>query len=129
MLTEETLLVLSESTVGRGPESAASSLVGKAIRLIDGRKYQRLSLRDVAAGLHVNPDYLSRVFRRSTGVSVGEYVAARRVECAKGMLLGASLNVKEVAGRLGFRDALYFSRFFKKSTGMSPMTYRKKATG
>jgi AraC-like DNA-binding protein len=98
--------------------------VTRALRLIEGRLHNRISLAEVARGIRVSPDYLARIFRRDMGDSVGDYIRSRRIARAKGLLIGSSLSIKEIAQRTGFRDQLYFWRVFKKETGMSPSEFR-----
>lgn len=86
---------------------------------------EQLSLRDVAAHFGLSPSYVSRLFRRYEGISLGEYLTKRRVQVACELLAGrAETPVKEIAAYCGFRDQYYFSRVFKASTGYSPTEYR-----
>jgi AraC-like DNA-binding protein len=126
LLTEETLQALRESNPKAISNSIAYAHVNRAIRLINGRLHQPISLNEVARGIRVNPDYLSRIFKRHTSATVGEFVLSRKIERAKSMLLGAPMSIKEIALSLGMKDQLYFSRWFKKATGITPGEYRKQ---
>lgn len=73
--------------------------------------------------------YISKLFKIHKGVSPSEYILMLRIEKAKEMLINdSSLLVKDIAQIVGYSDALYFSRVFKKSTGIYPSEYRKKIT-
>jgi len=69
-------------------------------------------------------DYAVRMFRRHFGVPPKEYLLQRRMNAAR-ELLAAGNSVKQTAFSCGFRDELYFSRFFSHREGMSPREYRR----
>jgi len=70
--------------------------------------------------------YISRLFKKSTGLSPGEYLTKVRIDRAKSLMLSnPDLMVKEIAGMVGFKDAYYFSKTFKKETGMWPTEFLK----
>lgn len=90
---------------------------------------KELSLRWLAKQLfYMNEDYLGKLFKQATGERFSEFVARRRVEKAKELLLAdPELRVYEVADRVGFGDnPQYFSQVFRKYTGCSPSEYRDK---
>ncbi|MDQ0877061.1 YesN/AraC family two-component response regulator [Paenibacillus sp. V4I3] len=84
-----------------------------------------ISLTDAAALVHLNPSYLSQLFKQQTGGKFVDYVIEMRMEEAKKLLIKTSLRVSEIAERLGYGDISYFSSTFKKLTGCSPLEYRK----
>lgn len=83
------------------------------------------SLADLAAEYGYSADYLGRIFSRGAGIPFSEYLANARVNKAKFLLSSTSLSVEGVAEALGYYDACYFSRQFKRITGTSPGKYRK----
>ena len=70
-----------------------------------------------------------RKFRAATGVTCNEFIAERRMQEACRLLARPDLLIKEVAYRVGFEDANYFSRRFKSVVGTSPTAYRKNGPG
>ena len=74
--------------------------------------------------LCVSPNHLSSVVKRQSGQTVLQWLNAQTVLEAKALLKHSNLSVYEVAERLGFESATFFSRFFKRETGMSPRAYR-----
>lgn len=82
-------------------------------------------LRFYADALGVTADHLSRVCRATAGASALELLHQRMALEAKRMLRHSEMTVGDVAGRLGFVDVGYFSRFFKSITGSAPSTYRE----
>jgi AraC-like DNA-binding protein len=83
-----------------------------------------LDLNWVAGELPMSPALLSRILNRQVGISFRQLLATTRIEEAKRMLTSRQYSVKEVAARVGFSDSHYFSRTFKKQTGLSASEYR-----
>ncbi|MFR1989251.1 MAG: helix-turn-helix transcriptional regulator [Oscillospiraceae bacterium] len=75
---------------------------------------------------HISKSYLSRRFRRQTGMSVIRYVNRLRVEASKRLLIGSKLRVNEIAYQVGFESPKYFYRVFKAAAGASPAAYPQK---
>lgn len=80
----------------------------------------------LAAGMALQPRSLQQAFRRDMGQTLKAWLDHQVVERAKGMLLCDPRRVKELAYNLGFSDEHYFSRFFKRHTGISPTEYRQE---
>lgn len=72
------------------------------------------------------PDHLRRVFKRETGLAPLGYLLRLRVEHAQSLLIHSTLSVTDIAHMSGFDDPYYFSRLFKKHTGVSPSEYRQR---
>lgn len=85
-----------------------------------------LSQVQVADLFRISNYTLSRLFKNQVGVGFAEYLTAKRLECAKELLLTTSYSVKEVAAMVGYVSENYFSRTFKLYEGISPSSYRKK---
>ena len=79
----------------------------------------------LAALVHVHPDHLSHLFKKQTGTSIINYINDERIEEAKRLLYNGELSISEIADRCGFQTISYFSRQFKRSTGLSPKQFRK----
>jgi len=83
------------------------------------------SLTSFAVEYGYSADYLGRIFSRAVGISFSEYLSNARVNKAKFLLSSTSISVEGVAEALGYYDTCYFSRQFKRITGISPGRYRK----
>lgn len=79
----------------------------------------------LAASAGVHPVHLSRAFRRSYGVTPGQYLREIRVERAKQLLKQPSLSIPQVAAALGFSDQSHLTRTFRRVTGTTPAAYRR----
>ena len=85
---------------------------------------EKLTLADVAAVFNFSPGYLSQLFGKYGGGFV-EYITEARVAAAKEMLEKGDKKIYEIAEELGFESSFYFSKVFKKSTGLSPREYQQ----
>ena len=85
---------------------------------------RRLRLAELASVAHLQPTYFSNFFARHLGVPPITYLNRRRVERAAGLLFQGGARVEEIAERVGFRDVYYFSKTFKRITGLPPTAYR-----
>lgn len=83
-------------------------------------------LRDVAALVGVHPMHLAKIFRRTYGCSMGEYVRRRRIALACRQLVVDGTTISSVAMRSGFADHAHFTRTFRRITGCTPTWYRDR---
>ena len=88
---------------------------------------QSLTLQEIGAGLGMSVSSLRRMVRKDCGNSPIAYFTALKIKEAKRLIVGSSLNVSEIADRLGFSSVHHFSRVFKQKTGMTPTEYEKTA--
>lgn len=87
-----------------------------------------LSLDSVSAIVGINASYFSSLFKRSMGVNFVDYLTDLRVQAAKELLMDPLRSSAEVAGLVGYENANYFTRTFKKKTGMTPTEFRRGAS-
>jgi YesN/AraC family two-component response regulator len=108
------------------PERTLSPLVRKVITDVDTDLKEPLTLQYFSEKLEVNGSYLSNLFRRETGKTITQYVTDQRLKHAENLLRYTNKPVRSVAAEVGIGDAQYFSRLFRKKTGMKPTEYRRK---
>lgn len=101
--------------------------VEQAIRWFSLQYQQQLSIEELARQLGYHRAHLFHAFKVRTGLSPKQYLMKVRMDKAKQLLTGVALTVDQIASSVGFNDALYFSRQFRKITGMSPSEYRSWA--
>ena len=82
------------------------------------------SIKYFAEKLHFSPNYLSDLLKKETGKNGTEHIQYHIIELAKEKLLSSTISVSEIAYDLGFEYPQYFSKMFKKKTGMTPAEYR-----
>ena len=78
----------------------------------------------IAQALFLNVDYLNRIFKKETGMTLSEYISVKRIDRAKLLLLTTRMPVSEVAMSVGFQSFSYFSKIFKKRVGVEPSKFR-----
>ncbi|SDW20537.1 helix-turn-helix domain-containing protein [Paenibacillus sp. CF384] len=116
---------LSEIISRGGIKKQLSKDIARAVRFIQDRFHEDISLQQIAQYLELTPNYLSVLFKKELQMNFSEYLNRIRLEKAKELLLGTNLRSYEVAQQVGFTDDSYFSRAFKKHTGVRPNGFRR----
>ncbi len=117
----ETLILQISSDL----ESDSLSPVGSRISAYLSRHYsEKISLEDVSRELYFSAAYCESEFKKYMGKSIIQHLIDLRIEEAKKLLADTSMSCSGIAAVVGFDDANYFSRIFKKRTGYSPLRYR-----
>lgn len=108
-------------------EESGSSVIMQLTRIIGSEFGSRdMSVKMLADRVYLTPTYLSGLFKRKTGKTIGEYITSVRMEKAKGLLLDKQLKLYHISERVGYEDANYFAKIFKRHTGLTPSEYREK---
>ena len=109
-------------------ESDRNALVMDHVRKYMEDNYMAdLSLDSVSEILHISPAYLSAQFKKYQKMNFLDCLTELRINAAKELLADPFRSAAEVASMVGYEDASYFARAFKKRTGMTPTQYRKEA--
>ncbi|MFE5322690.1 response regulator [Paenibacillus sp. NPDC056579] len=108
-------------------DSAALSPVEQVIDYIRANLAGDLTLTEAAARVHLNPSYLSQLFKQQLNRNFVDFIVEARMDEAKRLLQVTSLRISEVADRVGYADVAYFSNTFKKWNGCTPTEFRKAA--
>ena len=117
-----------EELTGRVKEklnrSRSTSYVEKAKGYV--RRYYRdkIYLEDVAASLGVSPSYLSRLFKKETGICLQDFINEERVSRAASLLLYSDMPLSEIAAYVHFPNQSYMGKMFRKYRNMTPRQYR-----
>jgi AraC-like DNA-binding protein len=121
---------VSKASVGTACVTKGSSLrMQRVKRFIEQHAFEDISLADISAIVGLNPFVCLRQFKQATGITPHAYLLDCRAKEARRLLRASNISVEEVANRTGFYDHAYFSRFFKRSTGLTPTEYRKRSAG
>lgn len=97
----------------------------KAVDYIKRNFMETITLEDIAKYVYLNPSYFSKVFRNEMKCTFVSYVNKIRVSASKNLLLDASIPLTDVSILVGFEDQSYFTKVFKKATGMTPGRFRE----
>lgn len=108
-------------------ENGISTDIESAIRYIALNFTLPLTLEDVADSINLSPTYLSRKFRKVTGVTFKEYINFIRIRQACQMLLTTDDSITKIATNCGFNSSNYFKDCFHRINGVSPRAFRKQA--
>ncbi|WP_162426124.1 helix-turn-helix domain-containing protein [Pontibacter pudoricolor] len=95
-------------------------------QMLEERYHHQHAVQDYADALALTPRTLNEITHRYAGKNVSQLIKERLVLEAKRLLHHGQYSVKEIAAQLGFEDAAYFTRFFTKNTGTSPLAFRSK---
>lgn len=100
-------------------------VVERAKMYINSHLAEDISLEQVSEAVDVSVFYLSRIFSHHAGVSFVDYISTQRVSRAKGLLKFSRLSINKISRQCGFTDQNYFTKVFRKITGITPSQYRK----
>jgi two-component system response regulator YesN len=99
------------------------------IKEVIDRKYnENITINDIAKEVYLSTTYLCMVFKQETGETVNEYITKVRIEKAKELLKDPRNKLYDICYGIGYLEPGYFSKIFKKHTGLSPTEYREKLT-
>lgn len=102
-----------------------TNLIHKCIQYISQNYAECLTLEETAKALSHSPDYLSRIFKLETGVTFNHYVNNLRIEKAKKLMRNTNLRLTDISHMVGYVDQSYFTKVFRRITGLSPSEYIK----
>lgn len=121
-LSDQLVLVLMQSF---WPGGIAGNLAVQLVEYVDRHFIQLKQLESITEVFHYNYAYLSRLFKKQTGVSINKYVLEKRLNLAKQLIeSNETLNIAQIAELSGFSDRRYFLRAFKTFTKQSPSEYK-----
>jgi AraC family transcriptional regulator, transcriptional activator of pobA len=94
--------------------------------LAEGKETAQFQVQDYARVQNLHPGYLSSVIKSKTGKPIGTWIAEKTITEAKSLLKNSKSSISQIAYQLGFTESTHFSAFFKKHTGMPPVSFRKQ---
>jgi AraC-like DNA-binding protein/ligand-binding sensor protein len=97
----------------------------KAIAYIKRNYMNRITLEEVAKHVYLNPSYFSKIFNAEIKSTFVSYINSFRIRAAKELLLDSSTPLAEISSLAGFEDQSYFTKVFKKATGVTPGKFRQ----
>lgn len=107
------------------PEKQEERAITGITRYLQEHLAEEISLSVLAEQFHLNPQYISQLFKSEIGVNFLVYLTNIRMEKAKKLLLSTALSIAEVAEQSGYGDYRVFTKVFKKSEGITPSQYRR----
>jgi len=118
----ERSLFIEYGSDGDAPRYAG--YIDAAVRIMNERYIQGVTVEEAAAALGISAGHLSRLFKQETGRTFVDYLMHLRVKRAAELLRDPKIKVYEVADLVGYSDARYFGQIFKKITGLTPREFK-----
>lgn len=107
-------------------ESTASSRrISEVITYLNESFNTKITLESVANHFYMNPSYLSRSFKKHTGISFSDYLLKYRIKKALAEMMDSTTNITQIAFDVGFNSTNHFCKAFKKVMKISPLQYKK----
>ena len=107
-------------------EDLGGRFIEDVVKTLNDKLYENISINDICKKTSYSKAYLFRKFKQTTGKTVINYHLDLKIEKAKQLIRERELSVKEIAEKLSFDTPNYFSKTFKKKTGLTPLEYRKR---
>ena len=107
----------------------SGSVVSQVKQFIKEHYQENITRTEIAATVYLTPEYMAKIFKKETGVSLKQYLSDYRISKAKELLADPNVHVTDAAQRVGFDNFSYFSTVFKKATGITPNEYHLKTSG
>ncbi|AFG36380.1 helix-turn-helix domain-containing protein [Spirochaeta africana] len=117
------LITLVQRAAAPGGYRGVSRSLQEALEYLRLRYHEQVSLESAAAAAGVSAAHLSRLFRQELQLSFSDYLTSLRMERAQQLLSDTNRSIKEVGHQVGYQDANYFSRVFKRWVGVTPREY------
>lgn len=109
-------------------ENGKSKPVWIILSYIQEHYAEKITLNELAAKLHRNPQYVSSAFSKECGMSITEYITSIRMQHAKQLLRTTDTPIGTIGSMVGYQDPQYFSRVFYRTSGIYPREYRQRKT-
>lgn len=116
----------TDNTEKHHEDQRSYNLTDQAIVFIRNNLDKKITRKDVADYVHLNEDYLSRIFKENTGWVLKNYINNEKIRFAKELLLTTNMSVSVIALKTGFQNFSHFSQNFRKAEGISPSEYRER---
>lgn len=124
----EILITMSRAWITYGNQKLQTHLsqgpVSKALQFIYENWNKEIKVNDLAKQVHLSKNYFGELFQNETGMTVQQYINKLKIDHARLLLEDKALNINTIADMVGYQDANYFSRIFKKNYSMTPKEYR-----
>ncbi|MFZ5352022.1 MAG: helix-turn-helix transcriptional regulator [Bacillota bacterium] len=121
---QSVIVQFTESVIQLGA-AAHSGIIKRAVKYVHGNISGTVTAEAAAAHVNMSPGYFGALFKKETGMSFNSYVNKSRVEKARYMIKNTELSLLDIAISCGFEDQSYFTKVFKKWTGMLPKEFRR----
>lgn len=109
----------------RFEEESKTAIIDKIIQYLNLHFNEPVSLDSLTQMVHVSKSFLTKHFKRKTGLTIVQYVHNERIQLAQRLLITTDKSIEEIAFEIGFDSPKYFFKIFKAKENISPYQYRK----
>ena len=110
----------------RSEDQEESPMITDMKRFVREHIEEKIGRNEIAEAMNFSPDYVSKIFKKETGITLTEYISRCRIERAKELIDEGRESIGMIAERLGYSSFSYFSEMFKRQTGYLPSSYRHR---
>ena len=100
--------------------------VSNIIGYINNNYYEDINLETISEKFYISPCYFSRIFKQTTNYSYVDYLNNVRIKEAQKLLTRTDMNITSISEKVGYKSSTHFGRIFKKITGISPTSFKKR---
>lgn len=127
MLYKQAMLAYAEAVASRKEDNPQGNrIIAKAMEIVDSRITEPISSNEIAEELGLSPGYFSAAFHRESGMTVTAYIQNAKIRVAQELLSDTDESIGEISSYLGYSSQSHFQNVFKKITGVTPLSYRKR---
>jgi two-component system response regulator YesN len=99
--------------------------ISQVMHVIDNGYHDKLTIQEIAKEVYLAPNYLCALFKQETGQTLNEYITKVRMEKAKELFKDKEKKINEICYAVGYNDPTYFTKIFKRYTGLNPIEYKE----
>ncbi|MDR1190602.1 MAG: beta-glucosidase [Verrucomicrobiales bacterium] len=101
-------------------------IIKETMRYVEANLKRPFNIKNIAAHLRCHPDFLSRKFKKHTGLDLSSHIRQKRIDYAKELLKNPKIIIDDAADKCGFGDRVYFTKVFHRLTGQTPGHYQRQ---
>ncbi|WP_396652533.1 helix-turn-helix domain-containing protein [Metabacillus elymi] len=114
--------------VRKNKQQKYSKPINMCLNYIFTHLYEDITLTSLAIIVDMHPNYLSSLFKKEVGISIAEYIQRTKIDEAKSLLTFTDYSLLKISTMLNFHDQSYFTKVFKKYTGITPKKYKNSTS-
>ena len=106
--------------------SSSHKTISEIAGFINSHFDDEITLEELSGKFHISPHYISRIFKKFSGISFVDYLNNVRIKEAQKLMMSTKMNMQQICEAVGYKSYTHFAREYKKITGMSPLQYKKE---